>query len=171
MRKEITVVPINNFNDLKREFGDIEGLLTYMNSTLQCDIKLKGEKVQLEYPNSYEHFLKVNAETVKDVLKRWKKTYIDKLLRMQYTMSKKYDECLKNDSKAWEKDMESDYLHFMYIESILINDFDYGAHCLYGEGEICPEVAVINCYYCSLHHPEWESVYSREVPEGDLEDE
>jgi len=160
MNKEINIVPIRNFKDLKREFGDVEGMLNYMHSTLNCDIKLKGDKVQLEYPISYEHILKTNTETVKTVLRSWKQTYIDKLLRMQYTMSRKYEEAIENNSLAWEKDMVSDTMFFHYIESILINDFDYGSECLYGEGERCPDIAVMNCYYCSLH-TDWESSLGR----------
>ena len=120
MNKEINIVPIRNFKDLKREFGDVEGMLNYMHSTLNCDIKLKGDKVQLEYPISYEHILKTNTETVKTVLRSWKQTYIDKLLRMQYTMSRKYEEAIENNSLAWEKDMVSDTMFFHYIESIFI---------------------------------------------------
>lgn len=67
--------------------------------------------------------------------------------------------------------MVSDTMHFHYIESILINDFDYGSYCLYGEGERCPEVAVMNCYYCSLH-TDWESIYSSDdIGEGELDDD
>ena len=159
MIKKTAIVPIKTLKDLKDEFGDIEGMLTYMHSRLNCDIKLKGDKVQLEYPNSYEWLIKSSSETIKAIVKRWKQTYIDKLLRMQYTMSKKYEESVHNGSLAWEKDMVSDTMHFHYIESILINDFDYGSHCLYGEGERCPEEAVMNCYYCSLH-TDWKSIYS-----------
>ena len=63
MRKEISVVPINNFNDLKREFGDIEGLPFY-EAIRQFRLEIGKENVAIINELANYETAKVNGASV-----------------------------------------------------------------------------------------------------------
>jgi hypothetical protein len=107
----------------------------------------EGDVAVKNVPEHYLPILKEHKEEIFNLLKDWKKMYVDRLKEIQVEATKEYDASFEGKENSWEENCSSWYSSFIHLEKHLLDGYDYGQSCIWDKG-ICPEV-VMCCHYCA----------------------